>query len=255
MNNQMMHGQPSYDPNAYMGQTTQMQQTPQMYQQPAYSMPGQQAYDTNAYASSNQPTQSVYTAPVQMILPVQNTEVNSDNSNKRTLDSSGIITHAVSQLFEVQGAVDFTDQFPFAFAFIQMVPYVNNPTKATGKSYDMKQKIVIKFSIEELYGMAAALEDAAIYGQTNFVKFSDPKKANVNANAGAETKKLAIGAEMNGQDVKIFINVSWGQKKIPMALKRYEARGLAWQLRDVAHATNMLKFDYDRNRIKNYKKV
>jgi hypothetical protein len=156
----------------------------------------------------------------------------------------GKITHTGSQLFEINGTVDITDKFPDAIGFVMMVPSRPDQTKASGKTYVMQDKIVIKFSTEEMHILAEALKEAAIYGRCTYTKFSDPKKADPSSTA--DSKKLSVSAIVEGDKIKVFLNSSWGQKKVNMPLDKYSALGLAHQIHDLATATNESKFSYDR---------
>ncbi len=163
---------------------------------------------------------------------------------QRVNKQAGKITHTGSQLLEINGTVDITDKYPDAIGFVMMVPSRPDNTKASGKTYVMTEKIVIKFSSEELHTLAEALKEAATYGRCTYTKFSDPKKAD--ASSTAESKKLSVTAIVEGEKVKVFVNSSWGAKKVNMPLDKYGALGLANQIHDLATATNILKFSYDR---------
>ena len=157
----------------------------------------------------------------------------------------GKVTHTGNQLFEISGAVDITDKFPDAIGFVMMVPSRPDKTKASGKTYVMNDKIVMKFSSEELHSLGEALKEAAIYGRCSFIKFSDPKKSDSASNA--ETKKFSVSAIVEGETVKVFMALTWGQKKISMPLTKYAALGLGNQVMDLATATNLMKFEVDRS--------
>ena len=163
----------------------------------------------------------------------------------------GVVTHTGNQLFEISGAVDITDKFPDGIAFVMLVPSVKDDTKKSGRRYVMDDKIVIKFSTEELHSLSEALKEAGRWGRCSFVKFSDPKKANPSSTA--ETKKFTVTALVEGETIKVFMTLTWGQKKIPMPLTKYAALGLANQISDLAAEINRTKFKIDRDLAANYR--
>ena len=200
----------------------------QQYTQPQpYVQPVQQPYVQPQY--NGQPVPQQYGQP-------------QNNKPKRSINNTGTITHTGSQLFEIQGGVDITDKFPEALAFVMAVPSKPDNTKKSGKTYVMEQKIIVKCDTEELYGMAAALDEAALYGRCYFTKFSDPTKAG----GTGEIKKIQITGIVEGEKTKVFVNVSMGNHKVTMPLDKYAAFGLAGQIKDIARVTNEAKFAQEK---------
>lgn len=168
---------------------------------------------------------------------------------KRVTNNTGTITHTGSQLFEIQGGVDITDKFPEALAFVMAVPSQPDSSKKSGKTYVMEQKIIVKCSTEELYSLAYALEEAALYGRCTYTKFSDPTKAG----GTGDVKKIQVVGIVEGEKTKVFVNVSSGNNKISMPLDKYTAAGLAGNIRDIARATNEAKFEQEKINREYYK--
>jgi hypothetical protein len=224
-----------------MDQNGMMNQMPGMgvqpVQQPYTMQPMQQPY-----AQPMQPVQQSYQQPYAQPQQVPN------NKPKKVNVNSGTITHTGNQLFEIQGAVDITDRFPEGIGFVMLVPSVEDKSKQSGRTYVMNEKIIMKFSSEELHTLAEAILEGSTYGACSYTKFSDPKKA---GNQG-ETKKLQVTAIIEGNKTKVFIAISWGQKKVSMPLEKYTAKGVAWQIHDLATRINNMKFDQELKNRENY---
>jgi hypothetical protein len=176
-----------------------------------------------------------------------------NTSTYRNLITVGTITHTGNQLFEINGRIDITDKFPDEFAFVWIAPSVINNTKQSNRSYVLTDKINMKFSSEELHGLAEALTEAGMWGRCSFIKFSDPKKSGSNNNTTSnDSKKFTVTASVEGDKVKVFMNIIQGSKKIAMPLEKYAALGLAHQIHDLATEINRMKFELDRERAKNF---
>ena len=230
-------GAPVVDPSAYAPPAQNYAPPAGM---PGAGMPPAGAAPQQGYAPPMGAAPQQGYAPPAGAAPQQGYGERKQRVNKQV----GKVTHTGSQLFEINGTVDITDKFPDAIGFVMMVPSRPDQTKASGKTYVMSEKIVIKFSTEELHTLAEALKEAALYGRCTYTKFSDPKKAD--PSSSADSKKLSVSAIVEGDKVKVFLNSSWGQKKVNMPLDKYGALGLANQIHDLATATNELKFSYDR---------
>jgi hypothetical protein len=219
-------------------------------QQPQYQQPVQQV--PSSYQQVGVPMQP--TQPMQQaMVPGAGLPGQANNKSNRILITVGTITHTGNQLFEINGRIDVTDKFPDEFAFVWIAPSVIDNTKQSNRSYVLTDKINMKFSSEELHGLAEALTEAGMWGRCSFTKFSDPKKSDSNNNTTPnETKKFTVTAIVEGEKVKVFMNIAQGSKKITMPLEKYAALGLAHQIHDLATEINKMKFELDRERAKNF---
>ena len=170
MENQQYYPQAGMQPN--YGQM-QQQYNPQMMQQQApagYGM--QQAPAQAGMVQNNQYAQKPQSTVVEVI-----------RSNYTTI-----------ALFEVSGGYDPAQQFPKALCFVMGVPGVKDPTKQSGRRYEQSQKIVMKFSTQEIRSLGQSLINIATFKQaaSAFEKHSDPSKNSYSQNNGQQqnTKKL-----------------------------------------------------------------
>lgn len=239
----------------YQQPVQQVQPVQQM--QPQYQQAGVPGAGLPGQGVPQQPTQQPMQQPVHpqyQQAGVPGTGVAEyANKPKKNLIFVGTVTHTGNQLFEINGNIDVTDKFPDEFAFVWIAPSIMDNTKQSNRSYVLNDKINMKFSSEELHGLAEALTEAGMWGRCSFTKFSDPKKSDSNNNTTAnETKKFTVTAIVEGEKVKVFMNIAQGSKKITMPLEKYAALGLAHQIHDLATEINKMKFELDRDRAKNF---
>ena len=163
--------------------------------------------------------------------------------------------YTAKQLFEVTGMIDKGAQFPEEFAFVTFVPAIQNPNSPTGFSYNQAEKINIKFSLSEVHALAESLKEGALFGRATFSKFADPNK--VQGVSGEATKQVTVSAMIDQQrnnELKIFLNASYGQKKVNIVLTKQAALGLYGDLKDLCMATSIMKFEIERQKWKDSQK-
>ena len=211
-----------------------VQQMPQaQYQAPVQQMPGQ-APQGQSVGSGQQ-----YGAP-----QGQNTQ---RKSNFVTVIKDNYTTIS---LFEFSAGYDPTEQYPQAFGFVMGVPSVPDNTKQSGKRYVPDQKIVMKFSTQELRALGQTMLDIAVFkgAAGGFDKFSDPSK-NSYAQNGAQqgaTKALKLAYDQNKNNV--IINISYGQNKVFIPIKDLQdAKGLGWSLINAGNFADQKLAEYIMN--------
>ena len=150
-------------------------------------------------------------------------------------------------LFEFSAGFDPSEQYPQAFGFVMGVPSVPDSTKQSGKRYVPDQKIVMKFSTQELRALGQTMLDIAVFkgAAGEFNKFSDPSKntyAAGNAQQGA-TKSLKLAYDQNKNNV--IINISYGQQKVFIPVKDLQdAKGLGWSLINAGNVADLKLAEY-----------
>lgn len=200
------------------------------YQAPAQQFPGQ-APQGQSVGSGQQ-----YGAP-----QGQNTQ---RKSNFVTVIKDNYTTIS---LFEFSAGYDPTEQYPQAFGFVMGVPSVPDNTKQSGKRYVPDQKIVMKFSTQELRALGQTMLDIAVFkgAAGGFDKFSDPSK-NSYAQNGAQqgaTKALKLAYDQNKNNV--IINISYGQQKVFIPVKDLQdAKGLGWSLINAGNVADLKLAEY-----------
>ena len=203
------------------------------YQAPAQQFPGQ-APQGQSVGSGQQ-----YGAP-----QGQNTQ---RKSNFVTVIKDNYTTIS---LFEFSAGYDPTEQYPQAFGFVMGVPSVPDNTKQSGKRYVPDQKIVMKFSTQELRALGQTMLDIAVFkgAAGGFDKFSDPSK-NSYAQNGAQqgaTKALKLAYDQNKNNV--IINISYGQNKVFIPIKDLQdAKGLGWSLINAGNFADQKLAEYIMN--------
>ena len=164
-----------YGPGQFPGQ--QMNPTPQQMSQ--YMQPAPGGYNP---AQMAQPGQPGMVANQQHAQKQPSTVVEVIRSNYTTI-----------ALFEVSGGYDPAQQYPTALCFVMGVPGVKDPSKQSGRRYEQSQKIVMKFSTQEIRSLGQSLINIATFKQAAapFEKHSDPSKNSYSQNNGQQnTKKL-----------------------------------------------------------------
>jgi hypothetical protein len=173
------------------------------------------------------------------------------SNGQRTLEVVGRVNFPATQLFEATGFIDTSKQFPTANAFLMFVPGVPDQTKQSGRTYNQSQKEIMKVNIRDLYGLAEALQFAAIYAQTpDFQIFTDSSKFAGTAEGQGQTKNVSVGAAIgNNGKPRIFLTYK-GAQKITLALEKWHAIGLAKQLEALADTTLKIKFKHERDALR-----
>ena len=150
-------------------------------------------------------------------------------------------------LFEFSAGFDPSEQYPQAFGFVMGVPSVPDSTKQSGKRYVPDQKIVMKFSTQEIRALGQTMLDIAVFkgAAGEFNKFSDPSKntyAAGNAQQGM-TKSLKLAYDQNKNNV--IINISYGQQKVFIPVKDLQdAKGLGWSLINAGNVADLKLAEY-----------
>jgi len=161
---------------------------------------------------------------------------------KQKTEFVGRVSITMNHLFEAVGVLDVEKKFPESFSFLTFIPGIKDDTKASGRSYEVKKRESIKFQIEELYQLSAALEDAAKTGACTFNKFADTSKSDYVQ--GTPIKKT-VGVGVSGD--KIFLNYS-GVGKVGLSLNKYQALALSKQLENLANTTEQMLFTSQREK-------
>jgi hypothetical protein len=115
----------------------------------------------------------------------------------------GVYSYPTTSLFEITTLQDLSSKFPKVFALLMFVPGKPDNTKQSGRTYDTTLKSHIKFSINEVFELSYALEEAAMTGQCDYLKFADSSKF-----TGGERniKKVSVGTQSTTKGIKKFLN-------------------------------------------------
>jgi len=191
--------------------------------------------------------------PVPPMMPTEYVAPTNDSPKaygERNLEITGRVNFPATQLFEATGFIDIGKQFPTANAFLMFVPSLSDQSKQSGRTYNQSAKEVMKISIRDLYGLSEALNYAAIYGQCDFIVYTDSSKFVGTSQGQGQTKQVSVGTAIgNNGKPKIFLNYN-GSKKIVLALEKWHAIGLAKQLAVLADETLKMKFEKERAAIR-----
>ena len=211
---------------------------------------------------SYQPQQGQYQAPVQGMpqqqyipqgapqgMPGQMPQQGGQHQAPRKNNFITVIkdNYTTISLFEFSAGFDPSEQYPQAFGFVMGVPSVPDTTKQSGKRYVPDQKIVMKFSTQEIRALGQTMLDIAVFkgAAGEFNKFSDPSKntyAAGNAQQGA-TKSLKLAYDQNKNNV--IINISYGQQKVFIPVKDLQdAKGLGWSLINAGNVADLKLAEY-----------
>ena len=169
-----------------------------------------------------------------------------ENKPKSTVVEVIRSNYTTIALFEVSGGYDPAQQFPKALCFVMGVPGVKDPSKQSGRSYVQAQKIVMKFSTQEVRSLGQALINIATFKQAaaNFVKHSDPSK-NTYSQAGAnqaQAKKLEAKFDQNRSNIVITMNYGSNNVMVPVPLQ--DAYGLGHDLINIGNFADNKLADY-----------
>ena len=211
---------------------------------------------------SYQPQQGQYQAPVQGMpqqqyipqgapqgMPGQMPQQGGQHQAPRKNNFITVIkdNYTTISLFEFSAGFDPSEQYPQAFGFVMGVPSVPDSTKQSGKRYVPDQKIVMKFSTQEIRALGQTMLDIAVFkgAAGEFNKFSDPSKntyAAGNAQQGM-TKSLKLAYDQNKNNV--IINISYGQQKVFIPVKDLQdAKGLGWSLINAGNVADLKLAEY-----------
>ena len=149
-------------------------------------------------------------------------------------------------LFEVSGGYDPAQQFPKALCFVMGVPGVKDPTKQSGRRYEQSQKIVMKFSTQEIRSLGQSLINIATFKQaaSAFEKHSDPSKNSYSQNNGQQqnTKKLKASFDQGRSNIVITMNYGQGNVMVPVPLQ--DAFGLGHDLINIGNFADAKLAEY-----------
>lgn len=225
MENQQYYPQAGMQQPNYGAPQMQQQYNPQMMQQQApagYGM--QQAPAQAGMVQNNQYAQKPQSTVVEVI-----------RSNYTTI-----------ALFEVSGGYDPAQQFPKALCFVMGVPGVKDPTKQSGRRYEQSQKIVMKFSTQEIRSLGQSLINIATFKQaaSAFEKHSDPSKNSYSQNNGQQqnTKKLKASFDQGRSNIVITMNYGQGNVMVPVPLQ--DAFGLGHDLINIGNFSDAKLAEY-----------
>ena len=143
-----------------------------------------------------------------------------------------VLSHPSMNLIEITVLRELNKQFPKHFALLMFVPGKEDHSKQSGRTYLMDNKQHIKFSIEELFQLAYALEEAAVTGSCDFLKFADTSKYKGGAR---NVKQVSVNAINNGGKVKIYINYKSNDITISTTFTKWAAIGFAGQIKALAN--------------------
>ena len=136
-------------------------------------------------------------------------------------------------LFEYSAGYDPTEKFPQAFGFVMGVPSVPDTTKQSGKRYVPTQKIVMKFSTQEIRALGQCMLDIAVFKQAipAFEKYSDPSKNSYTQNGAQAGATKAFKMSYDQSKNNAIINITYGQQKVFIPIKDLQdLRGLGHSL-------------------------
>jgi len=188
----------------------QMNPTPPQYQAPQYQqpMPGQQQYQ----------------APQQQA--PKSTVVEVIRSNYTTI-----------ALFEVSGGYDPAQQFPKALCFVMGVPGVKDPSKQSGRSYVQANKIVMKFSTQEIRSLGQSLINIATFkhAASPFVKHSDPSKNSYSQAGANQAQAKKLEAKFDQAKSNIVITMNYGNLNVLVPVPLQDAYGLGHDLINIGN--------------------
>ena len=207
-----------YNPAGHVGPGMQMAQAPQ-YQAPQYQQP--------------MPGQPQYQAPQQQKAP--STVVEVIRSNYTTI-----------ALFEVSGGYDPAQQYPKTLCFVMGVPGVKDPSKQSGRSYVQANKIVMKFSTQEIRSLGQSLINIATFKQaaSPFVKHSDPSKNSYSQASAAQAQAKKLEAKFDQSRGNIIVTMNYGQNNVMVPVPLQDAYGLGHDLINIGNFSDAKLAEY-----------
>lgn len=214
------------------GQQPQYQQpmpgmpgTTGQYGQP---IPGAPVYQ-QPYPGQGMPAQPQYQAP-QQPAKAPSTVVEVIRSNYTTI-----------ALFEVSGGYDPAQQYPKALCFVMGVPGIKDPSKQSGRRYVPANKIVMKFSTQEIRSLGQSLINIATFKQaaTNFIKHSDPSKNSYSQAGAAQAQAKKLEAKFDPAKTNIVITMNYGQNNVLIPVPLQDAYGLGHDLINIGNFSDV----------------
>ena len=141
-------------------------------------------------------------------------------------------------LFEVSGGFDPAMKFPKSLCFVMGVPGVKDASKQSGRTYLQAQKIVMKFSTQEIRSLGQSLINIATFKQAApaFEKHSDPSKNTYTQGQNANqqnTKKLKAAFDQSRSNIVISMN--YGQNNVMIPVPLQDALGLGHDLINIGN--------------------
>ena len=207
----------------------QMNPTPPQYQAPHYQqpMPGQPQYQAPQYQAPQQQ------APQQQA--PKSTVVEVIRSNYTTI-----------ALFEVSGGYDPAQQFPKALCFVMGVPGVKDPSKQSGRSYVQANKIVMKFSTQEIRSLGQSLINIATFKQaaSPFVKHSDPSKNSYSQAGANQAQAKKLEAKFDQAKSNIVVTMNYGNLNVLIPIPLQDAYGLGHDLINIGNFSDAKLAEY-----------
>ena len=197
----------------------QMNPTPPQYQAPHYQQP--------------MPGQPQYQAPQQQA--PKSTVIEVIRSNYTTI-----------ALFEVSGGYDPAQQFPKALCFVMGVPGVKDPSKQSGRSYVQANKIVMKFSTQEIRSLGQSLINIATFKQaaSPFVKHSDPSKNSYSQAGAAQAQAKKLEAKFDQAKSNIVVTMNYGNLNVLIPVPLQDAYGLGHDLINIGNFSDAKLAEY-----------
>lgn len=149
-------------------------------------------------------------------------------------------------LFEVSGGYDPAQQYPKALCFVMGVPGVKDASKQSGRSYVQANKIVMKFSTQEVRSLGQSLINIATFKQAaaNFVKHSDPSKNSYSQAGAAQAQAKKLEAKFDPARSNIIITMNYGQNNVMIPVPLQDAYGLGHDLINVGNFADAKLAEY-----------
>ena len=215
------------------GYTMQGQPAPQGYNPAQYGQPPMQG-GVQQYVPQGQPQQGMV-ANQQYTQKQPSTVVEVIRSNYTTI-----------ALFEVSGGYDPAQQFPKALCFVMGVPGVKDPSKQSGRSYVQAQKIVMKFSTQEVRSLGQSLINIATFKQaaSQFTKHSDPSKNAYSQAGAAQAQAKKLEAKFDQGRGNIIITMNYGQNNVMVPVPLQDAFGLGHDLINIGNFADAKLAEY-----------
>ena len=226
--------QPQY--NVQQGQVGMNQEPLGGYQQP---IGGAQNYNPYQQGMMQQPAQQFN--PMQGQQPQQHQE-----KQKSTVVEVIRDNYTTISLFEVSGGYDPAQQYPKALCFVMGVPGVKDASKQSGRTYMQNQKIVMKFSTQEVRSLGQSLINISTFKAASnpFEKHSDPSKnAYTQGNANAQASKKLV-AKFDPTKGNIVITMNYGQQNVLVPVPLQDALGLGHSLINIGNFADAKLAEY-----------
>lgn len=249
MSYQQPQPQPQYNPAAQpqMAPQAQPQYNPAAQPQPQYQQPvAQPQYQAPAQAAPvyQAPAQQYAQAPAQQQYTQQYQQPQQQKAPSTVVEVTRSNYTTIS-LFEVSGGFDPGLKFPKSLCFVLAVPGVKDPSKASGRSYNMNGKINMKFSTQEIRSLGQSLINLSMWKQAvpAFEKHSDPSKNSFSQGQGeANTKKLM--AKFDSGKNNIAITVNYGSLNVLIPVPLQDALGLGHDLINIGNIADLKLAEY-----------